>query len=592
MKNHLNSFEKEFFSPLDIHFGRFICRIAETQSKELFYAAALASKAGNDGHVCIDLRDGLGTVLPREALPDGFNTHTDWEHRLKQYSIVGSPGDYQPLILDNNRLYLYRYWHAEQRIAEMLLHKARHDPIASGQPLSPLLDSLFGQGDRLIHQKTAAVAAASRSLCVVTGGPGTGKTTTAAGILQVLLSLKAPAALRISCAAPTGKAANRLRESLHQAAEKSAFDLSLPTEATTIHRLLGAGARGFRYTRQNPIPADVIVIDEASMIDITLIFQLLEAISPECRLILLGDRHQLASVEPGAILGDLCPDDQVARYTPEFAEFVNQTTGLHIPADESASPLSDCLTELRTVFRFNADIAQVSSDVRSGNPDKVLESISQPATKQVNRLAFDDPHKSSNAFVQTVIPYYQSLFEADSVDELFAALAKFRILCALRNGPAGVHAINAAIERLLYQKKMIHGDLNWYEGKPILITRNDYNLNLFNGDVGIITRKFTGEYAAVFTGQKGEYRSLPPARLPCHETAYAMTIHKSQGSEFDHVMLVFPNRESPVLTRELLYTGITRAKNKVDIIGSEDILRSIVVKTIERTTGLRTKLWG
>ncbi len=586
-----NQKSADFLSAIDKHFGRFICRLAQTDSEELFHAAALASKAGNDGHVCLNLNNFIGSVMPENAPADLPDTQ-QWLEKLKQYDIVGAPGDYQPLILDGSLLYLYRFWLAEQRIAEILLQKAEHNPIPSSRPLCSLLDRLFGPGDQLLWQKVAAVSAASRSLCVVTGGPGTGKTTTAAGILQVLISLKTPETLRIACAAPTGKAANRLHESLQNAADKSACDLPLPTEATTIHRLLGAGAGGFRYTAENPIPADVIVIDEASMIDITLMHQLLEATPSHCRLILLGDRFQLASVEPGAILGDLCPDREVSRFTPDFAQFVNQTTELVIPSDESAHPLSDCLIELRKVFRFNEDIACLSAAVRVGNSQNALDTLCDSKHHLINRFDFDTGEDSTRAFIQTVMPYYEALFNAATVDEQFDALNTFRILCALRNGPSGVTAINAALERMLFQKRLIHGDSIWYEGKPVMITRNDYSVNLFNGDVGIITAKMTGEYTAVFHTSDGNYRTLSPARLPSHETAYAMTIHKSQGSEFDHVMLVLPAKESPVLTRELLYTAITRAKNRVDIIGSEDILRGTISKTLERTTGLHRKLWG
>ncbi|MFW6253815.1 MAG: exodeoxyribonuclease V subunit alpha [Chitinivibrionales bacterium] len=582
---------EDFFSPIDKHFARFMCNLQGTQADEFFYAAALASKAGTEGHVCVDLHDIPGTLLTDRTLHQLPSPDT-WPKLLKQYETVGTPGDFKPLILDGSRLYLYRFWIAERRIADILIQKAEHNPIPSSQPLSPLLDQLFEAGDRLIWQKTAAISAASRSLCVVTGGPGTGKTTTAANILQVLITLSAPTSLRIACAAPTGKAANRLRESLHKAAAANVPSLSLPTEATTIHRLLGAGAGGFRYTSENPVPADVIVVDEASMIDITLIHQLLEAISPECRLILLGDRFQLASVEPGAVLGDLCPDREVGRFTPEFAEFVSQIAGLEIPSDQSAHPLSDCLIELRTVFRFNENIARVSEQVRNGNPEEVVKIISNDESKRVCLLDFSDHLDTTRTFVETVLPFYESLFEAPTVEALFESLERFRILCALRNGPSGVYAINAAIEKLLYQRKLIHGDSLWYEGKPVMITRNDYNLNLFNGDIGVITRKLTGEESAVFATSKGEYRAISPSRLPSHETAYAMTIHKSQGSEFDHVMLVLPPQESPVLTRELLYTGITRAKSRVDVVGSEDVLRSVVSKSIERTTGLRQKLWG
>jgi exodeoxyribonuclease V alpha subunit len=399
---------------------------------------------------------------------------------------------------------------------------------------------------------------------------------------------------RIALAAPTGKAADRLQASVRDAAAALPLDdaikAALPQEAFTIHRLLGPlpDSPYFRHHAQNPVPYDVVVVDEASMVDLALMAKLVDAVPQSARLILLGDRDQLASVQAGYVLGDLCDTGVEHGYSAAFAALVKDITGFDIQGSGPAG-FQDSIIELKTNYRFGAEsgIGRLSRQVNAGActligshdlPDLGFTPL-PPAPLRGRQL--------KDLIVQGYAPYLTATDPAESL----ARLNGFRILCALKQGPYGVGALNTLAEDVLEAAGLIKPVDQQYHGRPILITTNDSRLRLFNGDVGIILKTGDG-LKAFFPGPEGVPRTFAPGRLPEHVTVFAMTVHKSQGSEFGHVLMVLPERDTQVLTRELIYTGITRARARLDLWAEPMVLQTAVARRIKRTSGLRDALWG
>ncbi len=522
--------------------------------------------------------------------------------------MVGEPGRYKPLILDDRfRLYLYRYWDYQEKLADSIKRRVSEDqPDIDAPALKERLERLFpgdheGETD---WQKVAAFTAWVKRFCVSSGGPGTGKTTTVAKILALLVEGATSKKLQISLAAPTGKAAARLQESIKVAKEKLNCKQStreaIPEEASTIHRLLGTipDSPYFRHNAQSPLPVDVVVVDEASMVDLALMSKLIQALPLQARLILLGDKDQLASVETGAVLGDICDTGHVHNFSRPFCRDLREITGYEINTNsngESETGIQDCMVQLRKNYRFGKEsgIHAVSSAVNAGDEDVAMAHLVSGKYKDIGWTSLPEPPALPLAIKETIIEGFGDYLKATDPIEIFQRFERFRILCALREGPYGVTAINFFTEKILKQEKLIKPEGKWYAGRPVLITSNDYQLRLFNGDVGIVLQDPEADNDLRFfsIAADGTLRKFHPLRLPDHETVYAMTIHKSQGSEFDRVLLLLPNRESPVLTRELLYTGITRARKSVNIWGTEDVFRVAVSRRNERSSGLRDALW-
>jgi exodeoxyribonuclease V alpha subunit len=448
------------------------------------------------------------------------------------------------------------------------------------------------------EQKLSALAALRSGLCVITGGPGTGKTTLVSKILSLLLHQDR--SLRVALAAPTGKAAQRVGEAVSETIQL--FDLPdetrafLSGKASTIHRLLGiVPSRSTpRYHEKNPLPYDVIVIDEASMVDLALMAKLLQAIKPSARLILLGDKNQLASVQAGHVLGDICDTGAVHGYSQEFASAAREMMGFEPVTGEPAG-MQDSVVELKKTYRFTPDsgIYQLSRCVKEGDADSCMAIMRSGKYKDIRVHEATAPGQASmdlrTEIVQAYAPYLRGTEPGQSLD-LFNS---FRVLCALREGPFGVEQMNTSIEQALAAQGLIKPAAQHYHGRPVLITANDYTLRLFNGDVGIILFDHEEKgLKAFFPAPEGALRKVSPMRLPQHETAFAMTVHKSQGSEFDHVLLMLPDRDSPVLSRELIYTGITRAMSRLDLCIAPDVFAAAVARRTQRTSGLRDLLWG
>ncbi len=577
---------------LDLEIGLFLERQNGRRSPELLLAASLASAAVGRGHICLPLDQAPGLLSQKnpEIIPDP----DAWRDRLLASRVVGREDTTAPLILDSkNRLYLYRFYHCEKRVADSLKARATALSEVDTEAAAQLLGRLFPERKDVDNQLTAAALALLKPLLIISGGPGTGKTWVVARILWLLQTLSQKP-LRIGLAAPTGKAAARLQQSLQQAGDTIGTDgIRLSTLTTrTLHRLLGfrPNADEFHYNEYMPLPMDLLVVDEASMIDLALMDALLKALPPTCRLLLLGDRYQLASVEAGCLFADLCAGAD-NRWPPEICERLTRMTGRPTTSRVTSGPaIHEAVVTLRTGFRFHdkSGIGMLATAVNSGKTAKVEGCLQMNFTDL--QVAFPAPGNREQWLRERILDGYRAMLRARTVKEAFTAMEKFRILCAVRRGPAGVEGINLLAERALTSAGLISGETDRYPGKPIIIRRNHYQMQLYNGDTGILRYDEKGRLKAWFMQSDNTLHAITPTRLPEHEAAWAITIHKAQGSEFDRVLLVLPEEDSRVLSRELLYTGITRAKKRLVLCADPKILATAVGRKTQRFSGLTDRL--
>jgi exodeoxyribonuclease V alpha subunit len=603
------------FSALDRHFASFLTSISGQNVPELYYAAALLSHHVAQGHVCIDLSSWeRRQIIALGERSDGFTAPKlkDWRTKLSDCQVVGMPGEFRPLILDEqSRLYFYRYWEYEQILAQRIRRLALYPsgPMVR-HPDKRLVARLFPQepAQQPDWQKIAALIACLKPFLVISGSPGTGKTTTVARILALLLEQTPSIKLRIALTAPTGKAAARLQEAISSAKDtletEPMIKARIPEKASTVHRLLGSlpDSPYFRHHQKNPLPVDIVVVDEASMMDLPLLSKLVQAMPENASLIMLGDKNQLASVEAGAVLCDLCGESPSNLFSREMLNEImphgEEDLLRHINVAETPG-IHDCIVELRKNYRFtgHSDIGKVSTAVSLGQGRQLLESLKARSCEDVLWFPLPKPHGLERMLEPVILSgfgnYMDLIHAAGAWDDIFEAFEGFRILCALRQGPFGVMAINQQIENILEAKRFINRSRAYYCGQPVMITLNNPQLRLYNGDVGLILADpdKNGELSAVFRDGPGHFRQFSVQRLPEYETVYAMTVHKSQGSEFDQVLLILSDTDSPVLTRELIYTGITRARKQVRIWSAEDVFISAISRCIQRTSGLRDALW-
>jgi len=572
---------------IDRYFATHIATLDLKAGPALALAAALVSQRTLAGDVCIDLAD-EGLIKPyREILGDILPALPKWLEDLRQSPVVALPGDYRPLVLDEaGRLYLYRYWALEQRVAAGIRARAENAPFVIDETtLASSLDKLFPADTPARDQRTAAMIAARRPLSIISGGPGTGKTATAIRILTLLQQLDSKRPLRVALTAPTGKAAARLRDALTNA-DPSYEQLPFTelTETATLHRLLGFRANGRPAAgADHPLTHDVVLVDEASMIDLNLMATLLEALPERTRLILLGDPDQLASVEAGAVLSDLC------------AGMVKPTKGRATDHNSAAPSLDSCVTVLRHNWRFSksSGIGQLAAAINAGDADRALAYLDDA---QMPDIVFR-PCPNSAALATLLEQHAISRFEPclDStvnhipIADHFARHLEFRLLTAHRQGPTGSGALNQQIEHGLRSRGLIWQTGPNYTGRPIMIERNDYHLGLYNGDFGIVLGEGDTQRVCVL-GHDGTPRYFYPSRLPQNQTAFAMTVHKSQGSQFTTVILILPLYPSPLLSRQLLYTAVTRATSTVEIWGSETLLATAIKSPARRISGLADAL--
>ncbi|MDZ7319061.1 MAG: exodeoxyribonuclease V subunit alpha, partial [candidate division KSB1 bacterium] len=586
MKKPINQLlqQSDIFTSLDLHFASFIQRLDGRSNDAVYLAAALLSRGNRQGHICVDLTvlAGVTWVSADQSMELTCPALEDWVGALRSSPAVGRPGEFKPLVLDNrHKLYLHRYWEYQERLAANILGRAaRKSESLNLDRVRELLDRYFAPvtDTEIDWQRAAAMTALHQDFCVISGGPGTGKTTTIAKMMAFLLDYFASQSLRIALAAPTGKAAMRLQEAIRltkrQLPCSEKIKMQIPEGAATIHRLLGAipNSPFFRHQAQNPLPVDIMIVDEASMVDLALMAKLVQALPNSAKLILVGDKDQLASVEAGAVLGDICDTGNSHPYSTTFYQQladVSARPALLPAANDEAAGLQDCIIQLQKSFRFGHDsgIGAVSRAVNRGDGLAALQILQRAEFPDAQWVNLPLPQALAGQLKEQIITNYRPYLQAETPLEAFIRFDRFRVLCALREGPYGVATINTIIENTLQDARLIRQDRTWYAGRPVMISVNNYELNLFNGDVGIVLPdpEAHGELRVFFMAADQTLRKFHPLRLPPHETIYAMTVHKSQGSEFDQVLLLLPDRESPVITRELIYTGITRARNRVAV---------------------------
>lgn len=560
---------------LDRALGRLVDKQSESNNKYLGVVAALASYALRQGHVCLDLKE-----LKNSEFAEYFEPHflEEPSEHLKATKMIGSPLDStRPLILtDNHKLYLHRYWHYEHHLLTLLKERLKSPLRSSNQnKLDDFLESNASSGK---DQKTAISLANYSQLTLISGGPGTGKTTTVLYILAFMIAQSPQAPLRIGIAAPTGKAAQRIQNSLESNIE--GLDLShedkakIPTEAVTLHRLLGYQRNSieFKHNRKNPLPYDLVIVDEASMLDLLMFSKLLEALKPTSKLILLGDARQLASVEAGSIFGDL------------------------VQASLSNKALALRVIELNQNFRFgnNSPLFLACEAIKTGNALETL-AIMESQNTEFSLRPLPTPQKLFQALEASILFHFISVTEAKSPEEALGLVEKEAILSPIRSGRFGVEGLNETIEFLIRSKLNIVKQDFHFSGQPILITVNSYSQRLFNGDLGILFAPpdRPEELFAYFKDNKEEeLKRFPISALPNFEQAYALTVHKSQGSEYNKVFFIIPPGESPLLTRELIYTAISRSRKSVEIWGSKEDLALAIENQTKRTSGVLDAMSG
>jgi exodeoxyribonuclease V alpha subunit len=573
-------------------------------ARDLLYRAARAvSLATSAGHVCVDLREAL-QLGPEEDVSVACA-------QLQATGLVAlsdSPS-LLPLVIDSaNRLYLARYFDYERRLAAALLARAGA-LAAEPQPEDrALLDRLFSANrarleERVDWQKLACALALCNRLTIVAGGPGTGKTTTLVSLLAVLLH--AQPQLRVALAAPTGKAAQRMREAMQQRASALPEDIRerLPDQVHTVHRLLGAvpDRRRFRHHADNPLPIDLLVVDEASMLDLALATRLLEAVPGEARVVFLGDKDQLAAVEAGAVFHEICTDPSLNDVCRErLAAWTGCAVATIQPlTPRQASPLRNCTIWLDDSLRYQQDsgIGQLASEINRGDGAAALRRLGNGAHPDLEWNLDAGPRlapASMDALAAGFDRYREAVqaFTGDAGDA-FDAFERFRVLCAVRASERGAERLNQALSAR-FREGLRHprdkAGSSWFPGRPLIITRNDYGLGLFNGDVGLCLPAPEGGLLAYFPEPSGGYRRLAPSRLPPHETAFAMTVHKAQGSEFESLALILPAQANRVLTRELIYTAVTRARRKVTLFGAAEMLAQAIATPTRRHSGLLDRI--
>jgi exodeoxyribonuclease V alpha subunit len=536
--------DAEVIESSDVHVAQRLTTLAREPDETVALAVALVVRALRNGSVCVDLRS-VEQQVGVEELP--WPNVDAWLMAVRASALAGTP---PALRVDGDLLYLDRYWLEEQQVYGDVLRMVSAKP----KQISRDLDRLFSKGFE--EQRSAAEIALSQRLTVLTGGPGTGKTTTVARLLALLAE---GSRLRIALAAPTGKAAARLQEAVQLEVERlepADREALAGLQATTLHRLLGSrpdtSAR-FRHNRSNRLPHDVIVVDEASMASLTMVARLLEAVRPDARLILVGDPDQLPSVEAGAVLADLVDGLGATK-----------------------------IAALKTSHRFGESIGELASAIRSGGADSVIE-VLRTGGEHIEWVETDQPAQHLR---KVVLPHTLRLREAailGNAEEALRTLADHRLLCAHRRGPFGVRYWNRQVEQWLVEETGEPIWSAWYAGRPVLVTANDYGLQLYNGDIGVTVVR-GGALRVVIAGSGRQ--DFATSRLSDVDTMHAMTIHKSQGSQAEEVTVLLPPDDSRLLSRELLYTGVTRAKSRIRLIGPETSVRAAIARRVVRASGL------
>ncbi|GGP20339.1 exodeoxyribonuclease V subunit alpha [Silvimonas iriomotensis] len=637
---HLNHWTSQhWLRQLDTAFARFLADLDPQASPAVLLAATLLAHMEGRGHSCLmldELAHDPATLLAWpvaglnawQSIAPAMPGHAaGWQAELGRSTVVTTDPatSNAPLVLAGTRLYLRRYHGYEQSVANAVRQRTAHAQGEHDALVRQWLDRLFEHdpANQPDWQKMACAIGTRGQLAVVTGGPGTGKTYTVARLLALLLATADhPDTLRVALAAPTGKAAARLKQSIDGALQdlqqKVGADLALTAfaervgAARTLHSLLGArpDTRKFRHHAGNPLEVDVLIVDEASMIHLEMMAALLDALPAHARLILLGDKDQLASVEAGAVLGDLCRDAEAGRYTGATVDFVSRTTGQTLPAQYlgQGNALAQQTVMLRVSRRFGGPIGQLALAVNRGDAPAALAVLmdhhaavqwrNRANPQAVVELALSGRAGAPGGYASYLevvkqrppdVPEHESWVRA-----VLGAFERFRVLCAVREGDWGVAGLNKAIETELARHDWLPRNRGeWYTGRPVMITRNDPGMKVYNGDIGIALPDPATDALRVYFLDGQDIRSVLASRLADVETAFAMTVHKSQGSEFEHTVLALPVDAGQILTRELVYTGITRARQYFTLVSaSQQGFEDALGRQTRRASGLYEGLAG
>jgi exodeoxyribonuclease V alpha subunit len=615
---------KDGFHEIDLQFANFILKTAKCNDRNLYLAAAIASHSIRNGSVCCNLETISGTDfpvyksgvelsskkinLPTITLPD----FKSWTIFLSKYPDIISEYSYTPLILDSsNHLYLHRYWNYENKFAENILNNCKPDSrfinkLRTNQ-ITDISDYFSSDTDIIDWQQIAIYTALANNFSIITGGPGTGKTTTVAAILAIILDIDPN--LKIKICAPTGKAGSRLIEAindeidnLNPVNELLTIEKLKRLESYTVHRILGSLPLSphFRHNSKNPIPADVIIIDEASMIPQTLFSKLLDAVSETTKIILLGDKDQLASVEAGAVMSNLCDTAEPNCFTESFSESIKKyfkQPQWKLETPTSIRQLNNTAVELKKSYRFS-DIKGIGllKNAINKDSDNTLELAKSSSEELILK-----PLPNRKNFIQSVIKHIQStkviidktsynfteFIKEDSPEQAYKVLNEFKILCSHNIGSVGVENLNKIVHDYFFNDPFHKLPI----GTPIMILENNNQLKLYNGDTGIIWHDSQNSKKAFFPdSQTGKFRPFSIPLLPAYKEVFAMTVHKSQGSGFQNILIILPEIFSPILTKELIYTAITRAKHYCEIWSSDKVFEETTKHITRRDSGLMKKL--
>ncbi len=596
--------KKEFIKTIHYHFAEFISKKYECKDEVGKSVIFLTSYITAAGHTCLSLETIANKKLNEcvyddiDAMPEiTIPSFNELEHRITQCLAFGNGVDkVSPLVYSERSCYLYRYWNYENIISTFFKRNAQQGISANTELFANVEKnlSLFKKTFSK-EQKLAQLTALTHRACVISGGPGTGKTTVIAAIVYQLLKQQPNCA--IALCAPTGKAASRLMQALSQFKEENiSEDIKglFPVDASTIHRLLGyqKGELEFYYNEDNPLPCDVVIVDECSMVDVPLMSRLLKALKQDARIILVGDKDQLSSVEAGAFFGDVCWGALHYSYTNEGKKLLGQCS---IPCDDGgkeAHSLRDSIVILHKTYRFSEDsgIAALAESIRTNDVKKAI-TVLDNSFNDVECREYDSLEWLYSEIAKYSHGHFAKVVSQSFPDAAFAHIVKKGILTPFNRGPWGVETVNQILEQQ-FTKGIFE---EWYHGRVIMITANDYNLQVFNGDIGIYNKSDSLVYFASTEGYRGIHASLLTNYVP----AYSITVHKSQGSEFEDVVLILPhvsveNNENwkMLLTRELLYTAVTRAQKKLTILGKKDLIVAMINNPTMRTSGIRNRIWN
>jgi exodeoxyribonuclease V alpha subunit len=584
----------------EIQLLNFLSDEYHTFDEDAMIAVVFLSLFTKAGHICLPLNVSIQewSMLLSLEISELDSKRVIRCDNLLESDAFGRPDEKVPFVIEDNQLFIRRDWLTEQFVAKALKRISSEKlEIPGDDKISELKESFFSNlPAEPDWQKVAMALALQNRLLVISGGPGTGKTTTVAQIISYLLYVFGRN-FRIALTAPTGKAAARMTQALKfkNAGRKVTGSLRFgwPDKAMTLHRLLNRfDDRGILPDlEQKKLPYDLIVVDEASMVDLKLMGRLLMHLSEDTRLILLGDKDQLSSVEAGSVLADICH-----KYENKFSEntvnYLKQIGFRDIPETDSGDHLDDSILYLTRSFRFGSDsgIAALAESVNKLDVEKSEEIITGDKFKEITHIPFNYQPTDLQKLFSGIAEKIEQIPEKCD-EELLQFWSYDTWLTAVRRGPFGSESLNKMIEDYLLRHHMITPESGWYHGRPILITRNDYTLDIYNGDAGVCVSTLNGTYKVLFTDSEGNLKYISPHRIQHFEPAFLITVHKSQGSEFNNVNLLLPEKDSQLLTRELIYTAVTRARNYFTVVGDIEILKKGIERKTERFTGLKSRLY-